>query len=158
MRLVNADTALLLGKVGALILVLATAALCWPKSRSDGAMPAEFALIIAALNVIPPYSWYHQMVLLQIPFLTALALAHRRGNSAVLALAAALFVLMNAHGLFWKALAPWPALTVFPLVYSLTLWVVLGYYIADAKWLGGRNSRGKGTTHRVRDPQSAIQI
>ncbi len=117
-----------------LLLVILTAALCWPVGDATRWMPLEFGLIVAALQLIPPFTWYHQLVLLLIPLLIVgnrLWAARQWGHLVLLAV---LFALTDMHGLAWHCLAGWPWLTSFPFLLGLTLWGLSGWFLARRKW------------------------
>jgi len=116
-----------------LLLVLVTAVLCWPIGDIAEWRPLEFGLIVVTLHMIPPFSWYHQLVLLLIPLLIVTKRLGAARQWAWLSLLAALFVLTDLHGLAWHHLERWPWLTSFPFLLQLTLWVMLAWPIAREK-------------------------
>ena len=117
-----------------LLLVIATVILCWPAGDAARLMPLEFGLVVAALQLVSPFTWYHQLVLLLIPLLLAadrLAVARQwRG----LGLLVALFALTDLHGLAWHLVQRWAWLTSFPFLLGLTLWAVLAWLLLRDKW------------------------
>ena len=118
-----------------LALVIATAILCLPIGDAQHLMPLEFALIVTALQLIPPFTWYHQLVLLLIPLMIVIKeLWHRQKIGGLVGLAI-LFALFDLHGLAWHYLEPWWFLSSFPFVLSLTLWGLLAGVIVKGKWV-----------------------
>ncbi|MCK4315696.1 MAG: hypothetical protein KAX24_07980, partial [Anaerolineae bacterium] len=117
-----------------LLLVILTAALCWSVGDATRWMPLEFGLIVAALQLIPPFTWYHQLVLLLIPLLIVANRLWAARQWGYLVLLAVLFALTNVHGLAWHYLADWPWLTSFPFLLGLTLWGLSGWLLVRRKW------------------------
>jgi len=119
-----------------LALVAATVVLCWPRRSSAHLIPLEFALITVAINLITPYVWYHQFVLLFIPFFVlaeqALSTPHLRWMLIPLAVG---YVLTNLHGLIWHSLDPYPLLVSMPFYTALLLWGCLAWLIVRGKSL-----------------------
>ncbi|HET7376094.1 MAG TPA: glycosyltransferase family 87 protein, partial [Anaerolineae bacterium] len=56
-----------MGRWLSLLVIVITIGVCWPIGPTDLLMPVEFGLIVAALQLIPPFTWYHQLVLLLVP-------------------------------------------------------------------------------------------
>jgi hypothetical protein len=128
------SVALTVGRWLGLLLVIATVILCWPTGDAARLMPLEFGLIVTALQLVPPFTWYHQLVLLLIPLLLVADRLWVAGEWRWLGLLAALFVLTDLHGLAWHSMQRWPWLTFFPFLLGLTLWAVLGWLLLRAKW------------------------
>jgi len=64
------DLARTLGRALAAAVVVVTVALCCPwgrRARDARLVPLEFSLIVAALPLLPPFTWFHQLVTLLIP-------------------------------------------------------------------------------------------
>jgi len=118
----------------ALGLIAVTAALCWPAGGTSKLMSLEIGLIVAALQIIPPFTWYHQLVLLLIPLLVAARWLWDGRRWPWLALLVGLFILTTLHGLTWHYLVDLPWLTSFPFVLGLVLWMILGWAVASGKW------------------------
>jgi len=116
-----------------LLLVVMTAVLCWPVGDAVRWMPLEFGLIVAALQLIPPFTWYHQLVLLLIPLLVVAERLWAARQWGWLGLLATLFALTDLHGLAWHHLAGWPWLTSFPFLLGLTLWGMLAWLVVRRK-------------------------
>lgn len=121
----------------ALGLTGATAWLCWPGAdrRRDGAndvarMQLEFALVTAAVTLIAPYTWYHQLVVLFIPFFVlterALCTPGLRWLPVPLALS---YLVTDLHGLAWHTLEADPLLVSMPCYAALFLWAALAWLI-----------------------------
>ncbi|MDY6875938.1 MAG: glycosyltransferase family 87 protein [Chloroflexota bacterium] len=126
--------ALASGRWLGLLLVILTAALCWPVDDTARWMGLEFGLIVAALQLLPPFTWYHQLVLLLIPMLVVANQLWITRRWGWLALLVALFVLTDVHGLAWHYLADWPWLTSFPFMLGLMLWGLSGWLLVRRKW------------------------
>ncbi len=123
-----------LGLSMSLVLVLATVALCWPRGDVAQFYDLEFALVTTVINLVTPYAWYHQLVLLLIPFfvLARRALVTPSLRWMLLPLAAG-YVLTDLHGLIWHHLEPWPLLASMPFYTMLMLWGLLAWLIVRAK-------------------------
>lgn len=122
--------------VGAsLLLVVATAILCWPRGDPFTLVSFEFALIITAISLIPPYTWYHQYALLLIPFflLTDRAIASRSSRWMLIPLALG-YGATDIHGLLWHSFERYPLLVSMPVLTALTLWGLLAWQIGRGKW------------------------
>lgn len=122
-----------LGSVG--VLILATIGLCWPRGDATRLVPLEFALVTVAINLITPYAWYHQFVLLLLPLfiLTDHALqvpAHRWW----LLLLGVGYLATDVHGLLWHQLEPYPLLVSMPFYVALLLWGLLAWLLWREKW------------------------
>jgi hypothetical protein len=125
--------ALLGGRWLGLLLIIVTAILCWPVGDSAKLMLLEFALIVAALQLIPPFTWYHQLVLLHLCLLVAMRFLWTARRWWWLAILIVLYSLANLHGLIWQYIEDWTLLTSFPFLFGLTLWVTLAYLIIEKK-------------------------
>ena len=124
----------MLGLSTSLILVLATVALCWPSGDLAQFYDLEFALVTTVINLVTPYAWYHQLVLLLIPFFVlarrALMMPPLRWMLIPLTVG---YVLTDLHGLIWHHLEPWPLLASTPFYTMLMLWGLLAWLIFRAK-------------------------
>ncbi len=137
-----ADTiyAIYLGAAGAL--AVATAVLCWPPYGDPGPdarirMRLEFALIVTALQLVTPYAWYHQLVLLLIPLwvLVDEVLTGRAPAWWLTPLALGV-ALSDLHGLAWHRLpVDWRLGLSLPALTGLLLWLLLAMQI---RWGAGR--------------------
>jgi hypothetical protein len=123
-----------LGLSTSLVLVLATVALCWPRGDLAQLYDLEFALVTTVINLVTPYAWYHQLVLLLIPFFVlakrALIMPSLRWMLVPLAVG---YVLTDLHGLIWHHLEPWPLLASTPFYTALMLWGLLAWLIVREK-------------------------
>jgi hypothetical protein len=64
------DLARTLGRGLAAVVTVVTVALCRPwgrRARDARLVPLEFSLVVAALPLLPPFTWFHQLVTLLIP-------------------------------------------------------------------------------------------
>jgi hypothetical protein len=133
-----------LTRVAALGLVLATVAICWPIGDRRGEFRLEFALILTALQLIPPFTWYHQLALLLIPFvvLASEALDARSLRWMLIPLALG-YVLTDLHGLLWHYLEGLTLLQSTPFYSMLMLCGMLAWLIARERRAGpARRSAG----------------
>jgi len=128
------DLALSIGRGLGLLLILATVVLCWSTGDDIQLMVLEFGLITVALQLIPPFTWYHQLVLLLIPLLIVVDRLWAARRWVGLSLLAALFALSSLHGLVWHQIERWPWLTSFPFILMLTLWAISGWFLLKSKW------------------------
>ena len=114
-------------------LVILTAILCVPIGDAQRLMPLEFALIVTALQLIPPFTWYHQLVLLLIPLLIVMQELWNKKKLGWLSGLAILFVLFDLHGVAWHTLEQWWFLSSFPFLFGITLWGLLAWFIMKDK-------------------------
>ena len=113
--------------VSAALIVLATIACCWPFSALVPHWQIEFALIVCALQLITPYAWYHQLVLLLIPlFLLTYEIIAKRAPRWWLAPLAAGLLLTDLHGLLWHHIIPTLLLST-PFYTVMMLWGMLAW-------------------------------
>ncbi len=116
------------------MLILATVALCWPTGDLAQVYDLEFALVTTVINLVTPYAWYHQLVLLLIPFFVlakyALTMPSLRWMFIPLTVG---YVLTDLHGLTWHHLEPWPLLASTPFYTILMLWGLLAWLIVQEK-------------------------
>jgi hypothetical protein len=136
-------------QAAALLLVLSTMAVCWPVGDLHSLGRLEFALIVTASQLIPPHTWYHQLVLLLIPFVVlASAALHEPGLHWMLLPLALGYVGTNVHGLLWHHLQGLTLWQSIPFYTMLMLWGLLAWLIVRRKWrretsgvrLGGDNA------------------
>ena len=129
-------------------LVVATVVVCWPIGDTSRFFPLEFALIVTAIQLIPPFTWYHQLVLLLIPFLVlAREALHVRGLRWMVAPLALGYVIIDLHGLLWHHLEGLTLLQSTPFYVMLMLWGMLAWLIVKSK--------KPGKTHRHSTRQGA---
>jgi hypothetical protein len=133
------------GRVAAAVLVLASIVLCWPPSWGDRSRwsvssqttveartaPLEFALIVAVLPLLPPFTWFHQLVLCLIPLLVAVDRLREGEERRLLMGGGALSPLADLFWLAWMlrdAVPPWLLtwLAAGAPAYCLALWAVVG--------------------------------
>jgi hypothetical protein len=114
----------------ALLLIAATAALCWPRGSFYHLFQYEFALVTTAVSLITPYTWYHQLSLLLIPFfvLTERAFTSPSWRWMLIPLIIG-YTLTNVHGLAWHHLEFSPLLVSMPFYTTLMLWGLLAWVI-----------------------------
>ena len=117
----------------ALAAVAATLIVCWPMRRLPVYWRYEFALIVCVLNMITPYAWYHQLVLLFIPLFIVVEQLWARNRWAWLAVVLALLALADLHGLLWHSFEFNRWLTSFPLALNFTLAGLLAWSILDGR-------------------------
>jgi len=122
----------------ALAIIGLTMVLCWPNGASERILALEFALVTAAVNLVMHHTWYHQLVLLLIPFfvVTEHALADPRRRWVLLPVAMG-YLATNVHGLFWHHLEFNPLLVSMPFYTSVMLWGLLAWMIAREKKVKG---------------------
>lgn len=126
--------------MASLLLAAATAVLCWPRGDLAHTFTLEFALVTVVVCLLPPYVWYHQLVLLLIPFtvLVERALAVPRLRWMLVALIVG-YIATDVHGLTWHYLEFCPFLVSMPFYTALMLWGLLAWLIVREKW--GRATR-----------------
>ena len=137
-----------LARVFGAALLVVTAVFCWP--RGDGArwLALEYAVVVAVLGLVFPFTWYHQLVILLLPLLVVAHELLSRRRHALLALVCLLYVLTSAHFAIWSSLAPlryrgWgsTALAVFPFLLGLCLWLIGGVMLTRGKRMFSRESQ-----------------
>ncbi len=122
-----------LGSVG--VLIAATVALCWPRGDAARTVPLEFALVTVAINLITPYAWYHQFVLLLLPFFILVEHALNTPAQRWLLFPLGLgYLVTDIHGLFWHQLEPYPLLVSMPCYTALLVWGLLAWLLWREKW------------------------
>ena len=132
----SSDQIVLVGRIASLAIVLLTAAVCVPLGTSHSFLVREAALIVAALQMVAPFTWYLQLVMLHIPlFVTLMTLLPQRRKKTIAAVGL-LAMLSNLHGLFWRPIADslgngWWMST--PLFLTLLLWACLATDIVTEK-------------------------
>ncbi|MFQ6100790.1 MAG: glycosyltransferase family 87 protein [Anaerolineae bacterium] len=120
--------------VSAMLVMLCTLACCWPGGAFVPHWRIEFALIVCALQLITPYTWYHQLVLLLLPLLVLaceIVIGHApRWWLAPLAIG---FLLTDLHGLLWHHITPTLLLST-PFYTIVMLWGMLAWLTLREKW------------------------
>ncbi len=109
------------------LFIIGTAVLCWPKGSSNEILGFEFALVTITVNLIMPYTWYYQYVVLIIPLFILLQNLHKDGhykNKTELLLIFTGYILTDFHALSWRFLQN-PLLTSFPTFFAVLLWILL---------------------------------
>ena len=116
------------------ILTLITVLVCWPRGASSGLYRLEYGLVTVTVCLITPYTWYHQLVLLFIPFFVLIerALANSR-SKWILAPIALAYVATDIHGLAWHHMRPHPFLVSLPSISALLIWLLLARSIVWEK-------------------------
>lgn len=104
--------------------IAATVVLCWPRGKSAGILALEFALVTITVNLIMPYTWYYQYVVLLIPLVVLLQETLKHKNKTELFLMAIGYLLTDFHGVTWRFLKN-PLLTSFPTFFAILLWILL---------------------------------
>jgi hypothetical protein len=127
------DTALSGGRWLGLLMVIATAFLCWPTGNAARTMPLEFGLIVVALQLIPPFTWYHQLVLLLLPMMIVAERLWAERRWSGLGGLVALFCLTDLHGLGWHYVEKWPWATSFPFLLGIALWGLAAWLLVREK-------------------------
>lgn len=143
----NIDPALILpvSRWLALAIIGITVLVCRPTGRFRQLFVSEYVLIVCALQLIPPFTWYHQLVLLHIP-LTVLAMQSiREKRWTLIAFFAVLLALSNLHGLFWHQIEARfgnGMLLSLPFLLGLSLWVYFVWKISRNKFSSNRVADG----------------
>lgn len=132
-----------LWRVSAVTFLIATAAVLW-KQREEfiQVFDLEFSLVIITINLIMPYTWYHQLTLLIIPILVILKRAEKDESLQKYLWPLALgYVLTDLQLIYWHY---WQNnfLLSTPFFFALLMWLVLAKKILEG-------SRDKiGSKHR----------
>jgi len=128
-RLIPSDLlSIKLSQISAAILTLATIAVCWPPGRSQS-LDLEFGLITITVNLIMPYTWYYQYIILLIPIFIIIRRAEQEQFFRQLLWPLFIgYVITDLHGLFWHHLNN-AFLSSSPLFFALLLWFSLSYQI-----------------------------
>lgn len=119
--------------VSAALIVLGTVACCWPFGRLGTYWRLEFALIVCALQLITPYAWYHQLVLLLVPiFILVCEITAGHAHHWWLVPLAVGLLLTDLHGLLWHYITPTLLLST-PFYTTVMLWSMLAWLIVREK-------------------------
>jgi len=131
---VNNDTIYKIYLVSAGLTVLCTLACCYPFGALGSHWRLEFALIVCAMQLITPYAWYHQLVLLFIPIFTLVCeiVAGRAPQWWLVPLALG-FLATDLHGLLWHHITFTPLLST-PFYMMMILCSMLAWLIVRGKW------------------------
>jgi len=115
----NLDLARALGRGLSAAALLATAALCWPRRDRLHDDALAFAMIVAVLPLLPPFTWFYQLLLLLLPLLVVGQRLWRDGRRWELTLLAALLAATDA---MWVFIDPghWWRLRVSGVYYTLS--------------------------------------
>jgi alpha-1,2-mannosyltransferase len=122
---------------GVALLLVATVALCWPWCNLPHFWRYEYSLILCTLMLIPPYNWYHMLVLLLIPLVVMVEQLWRSARWRLLALLLSFYLLANVHGLFYHFYAHLRLLSSFPFLFVLLLWGMLAWRIVRERQAPG---------------------
>ncbi len=122
------------GMVAALVLVLATAAVCWRVGNTEALLPLEFSLIVTALQLITPFTWYHQLSLLLIPIVVLAGEAWRERKLRWMLIPLTVgYVTIDLHGLLWHHLRGLTLLQSTPIYAMVAMWMMLAWLIVSRK-------------------------
>ena len=130
-------------RVAGAALLLATAWFVRRRGTSERWLPLEFGLVVTIMQLIFPFTWFHQFVLLLVPLLVVTEELVRRGRRGPLVALAALYVLTDLHFLFFSGLGSLSThgfgygwLDAFPFLFGLTIWVMAARMLASGKRRG----------------------
>ena len=138
------DLARALGRALSAAVLLATAALCWPRRERSRDDALAFAMIVAVLPLLPPFTWFHQLLLLLLPLLVVGQRLWRARRFWELGLLVALLAATDA---MWVFINPgyWLGLRVHSVYYALSfptlLCAALWGICAHEMWLVTRPGR-----------------
>lgn len=113
-------------------LIASTAALCWPRGPIRDDFDLEFGLVTTAVNLVMPYTWYHQLVLLVIPMFVLVRRSLTQAAPRWILIPVGVgYVLTSLHRWTWYRLAPDNPLVSIPPAFMLFLWVLLAWLIVN---------------------------
>lgn len=115
------------------VIVVATISLCWPMRDLPRTWRYEYALILCALLLIPPFIWYHMLTLLLIPLAVVVEYLWRKQQWQLLALLGVLYLATDVHGVIYRHVAIPVGLSSFPLALVLYVWGMLAWMIVEAR-------------------------
>jgi hypothetical protein len=119
--------------VSAVLVVACTVASLWPPAALGSEWQAEVALIICALQLVMPYTWYHQLVLLLVPLFVVVVQILRGGAPRWWTIPIALgLVATDIHGLVWHYIRI-PLLLSMPMYTTVMLWLMLAWLVAGSR-------------------------
>jgi hypothetical protein len=107
------------GLVLSLGLAIATMLFCRPPMRPNSWRDADLGMVITAIALIVPATWYHHYALLAIPLAILIAYAETRVD---IALAFVAWLAINIFGLAWHARVGYTLLLDMGTIGALTLW------------------------------------
>jgi hypothetical protein len=141
-----ASRTLWLSAVGAIIGLTAVA--CWPTTRRRELFEVEFSMVTLTANLVTPYAFYHQFVLMVIPlFVVTKHLVTTPGRRRLVGLVIAAYGLVNLamYGAYLVRVGLW--LVAFaPTYISLILWGLMGLWLVRLKF-GHVRERPPGLAH-----------
>lgn len=118
--------------ISSALLIVATALICWPRGSFAKAFDLEFGLITVAIDLVMPYTWNHQNILLLIPL--SLLVKHYQSKENTLFIGIFMgYCLANLHGIIWHYLSN-PIFSSLPTVFALFLWAILSTKITAIKY------------------------
>ena len=127
--------------LGSVIVVVATTiAVCWPMRRLPAFWRYEYAFIICALLIIPPYTWFHMLALMMIPLVVVVEYLWRNQRWQLLGLVMALYLVADIHSVFYRHITINPWLASFPFALLMLLWGFLGWLIVQERRLVAVNA------------------
>lgn len=127
--MLDVDTIYQIYLLAALVLLVATVAVCWPMRTLPPTWKLEVGLIVCAILLLPPYTLYHMLLLLLVPLVVVVEMLWSERRWALLLLVLVLVVATNLHGLFWHTFAGLPWLMSFPFWLILVLWGIQAWAI-----------------------------
>lgn len=107
-----------------LILVLATAVLCWPGRVSEDLFVLEVSLVLITTHLIAPFSWFHHMTVAFVALIAAWQVASSRWERALVLLS---YILIDLQGVLWHRLVGHSLLLSLGTYGLLILWGVLAW-------------------------------
>jgi hypothetical protein len=115
----------------ALIVVSGSVAVCWPPLRRAGPVRLEVAFILIAVQLIPHFTFSHQLTLSLLPACVMMLSASRSGSvhsrwfwGVVLVVA-----LVDVYGIIWRFLVASAVVQAIPVLAVVALWAALGLAI-----------------------------
>lgn len=125
----SAETIYLCYVVSVLVVLVGTLVLCWPPRGLPAFWPLEYSLILCTLMLIPPYTWYHMLVLLLIPLVVVVEYLWRGAQWALLGVVIAAYLVNSLHGLIYHAYAHTRWFSSIPFGFVVLLWGLLAWMI-----------------------------
>jgi hypothetical protein len=110
-----------------IVVVLATLAACWPPFRRVRSVRFDVAMILVALQLIAPYTWYLQLTLSVLPAAIVVLMAWRTGALGERWLWGLLgvLVLVDAFGLAWHSFETSAVMLSVPILAVTAFWAAL---------------------------------
>jgi alpha-1,2-mannosyltransferase len=114
-----------IARLSSVACIVATVALCTPAAATPSTFRWQWALVTTTLSLVPPYVWYHQLILLLLPLfvLSEYGLAHASERWTLVPLAIG-YVATGTFGVAWRSLQH-PVLASMPFLTTILLWVLL---------------------------------